>query len=362
MRIIDRYILTEFIKVFFMAMVTLIAFYEMVLFFDTAGYFIKHESSLDEIVRFLLFKIPTAFFHVTPISTLMAALLTTVSLARHSELVAIKAGGVGLLRIAMPMIVAGAVISMLSFVNNEYFVYLSAKEAKRIYYDEIKEQPRKTLFSRDRFWYKADDGSIWNIGHIDNKANIIKDLSIFYFNDEGNRLTRRVSAKEGQLIADEWLLKDFVERDFSPDGTFEEQSYSAHVLPMEAVPIADLDKVKLYPEEMNIVEMREYIKDITSKGYDATKYIVDMYAKIGFPLISLVITLVAIPMGTRSSRAGGALIGVGVAAVTAGAFWFLFSMGVAFGAAGRLPPLVAVFGAHFIFASGGLWALAYGRS
>ncbi|VAX22012.1 hypothetical protein MNBD_NITROSPINAE01-701 [hydrothermal vent metagenome] len=362
MQIIDKYILAEFFRIFFLAMITLIVFYEMVLFFDTAGYFIKHKSTFDEISRFMLFKIPTAFFHVTPISTLMAAVLTTVSLARHNEIVALKTSGVSMLRIALPMIVAGGVISVVSFVNNEYFVYLSAKEAKRIYYDEIKEQPRKSLFSRDRFWYKADDGSIWNIGHIGEHATSIKDLSIFYFDKAGTKIVKRVNAKEGELMGDEWLLKGFVERDFFADGTFEEHSYSAHVLPAEAVPSADLDKVKLYPEEMNLVEMREYVRDIRSKGYDATKYVVEMYAKISFPLISLVITLVAIPMGTRSSRAGGALIGVGVAVVTAGVFWFTFSLALAFGHAGRIPPLVAAYGTHFLFGGMGLSALVYGRN
>lgn len=357
MKILDRYILSEFTRIFLLALVTLMVFYEMVVFLDTSGYFVKFGATADEITRFMLFKIPVALFHVTPICVLLASLLTMGLLSRYSELVAMESAGVSFFRVCAPILLAGAVMSVLSFLNSEHIFHLAARESNRVYYEEIREEPRKSLFTRDRFWYKSDGGSIWNIGHINTKEKIIRDVSIFMFAPGGSRVEKRVTASEGRLEEGKWVLLDVKVRLFDASGRFEERRAPRLELPMSAIPDKDLDKVKLYPEEMNLGQIREYIRDIRARGYDATRYVVDMHAKIAFPLISLVMPLIAIPMGVRSSRAGGALVGIAVAVVIGGLFWFSFSMGVAFGHAGKLPPVLAVYGPHVVFAAAGLMLL-----
>lgn len=354
MKTIDRYVLSEFFRIFFLGLVTLMAFYEMVVFLDMSGYFFKFGATVDEIARFMTFKIPMALFHVTPICVLLASLLAVGSLSRYSELVAMKASGMSLIRVSASILVASAAISALSFADSEYLFHLAAKETNRIYYEEIKEQPRKGLFSEDKFWYTANDGSIWNIGHIDMDKKELRDLSIFNFDESGQRLESRISASSGVFKNGKWTLYGYTQRKFFENGKFEERWWRFRTLPEEMIAIDDLDMVELDPEEMNLAQIREYINDIRSKGYDSTRYTVDMHAKVAFPLISLVMPLIAVPMGVRSSRAGGALVGIAIAVVIGALFWFSFSMGLAFGHAGRLPPLLAVYGAHVVFAALGV--------
>ena len=353
MKTIDRYILTEFFRIFLLSLVTLIAFYEMVVFLDMVGYFVKFKATADEISRFMLFKVPMALFHVTPICVLMSSLLCVSQMSRYNELVAMKSSGMSMMRISAPILVASVGISLLAFADSEYLFHLAAKETSRIYHEEIKKSPRKGLFGKELLWYKADNGSIWNIEHMDWKKKELRGISIFVFDKTGHRLASRMTASEGRLENGEWVLEDFVERKFLADGYFEEKKMKTRRFPGSMVPIEDLGKVKLNPEEMNLAQIRDYIRDIREKGYDDTRYTVDMHAKIAFPMISLVMPLIAIPMGKRSSRAGGALVGIGVAVVIGALFWFMFSMGVAFGHAGRIPPILAAYGAHVVFAASG---------
>jgi len=357
MKTFDRYILTEFFRVFLLSMIVMIAFYEMVSFIDMAGYFFKFKATFDMIFRFMLFRVPMGLFHVTPICVLLASVLTVSSMSRFSELVAMKSAGVSLLRMAMPIIVAAGAISVLSFLDSEYLFHLAAKETNRIYYEEIKKQPRKGLFSNDKFWYKADDGDIWNIGHIDTKKGILRELSIFRFDKNKTSIVSRVNASKGRYAGGEWILSDYLERTFSEGGKFTEKYYKEKTLPKSAVPIADLTKVQLDPDEMNLDQMRAYIHDIRSKGYDATRYIVKMHSKIAFPLISLVMPLLAIPLGARSSRGGGIMVGISISVIIGVGFWFSFSTSLAFGEAGRLPPALSAYGTHSVFAMTGLYML-----
>ncbi len=357
MKTIDRYILGEFVKTFLLSLATLIAFYEMVVFIDYVGYFVKYEATADQVARYMLFKVPMAVFHVTPICVLLSALLTTSSLARFSEIIVMKSVGMSMMRISAPIILGGAIISTLAFLDSEYLFHLAARESNRVYYEEIKKKPRKSLYSNDRFWYRADDGAIWNIGNVDMENSVLRDVSIFRFDKSRASIASRISSVEGRFDGSSWVFHSFIERSFDKYGAFTENRSPLKKMPTGFVEREDFTKVKLDPEEMNRGQIGEYIADIREKGYDATKYIVEKHAKLAFPLISLVMPLIAIPMGNRSSRSGGAMVGVAVALVIGGLFWFMFSMGLAFGRAGRLPPELAAYGAHAIFASVGLFML-----
>ncbi|HEB71125.1 MAG TPA: LPS export ABC transporter permease LptG [Nitrospirae bacterium] len=357
MRTFDKYILTEFFRIFMLSLIVMVSFYEMVTFIDMSGYFFKFKATFDMMSRYMIFKMPMALFHVTPICVLLASVLTISDMSRNSELIAMKSVGMSMARIALPIIVAAGGISFVSFIDSEYLFTIAAKETNRIYYEEIKHQKRKGLFSQDKFWYMADDGSIWNIGLMDIKNKTIKDVGVFRFDKSGSKIVKRVTADSGKLVDGSWILENYVERDFTSGGQFTERVWPRRSLPEDSIKFDDLNKVKLNPEEMNLAQIQKYIENIKSKGYDATRYVAEMHAKIGFPLITLVMPLLAIPLGARSSRSGGILIGIGVSVVIGVTFWFTFSMGLAFGKAGRLPPYLSVYGAHVLFAMTGLYML-----
>lgn len=358
MKIADRYVLREFLKIFLLSLVTLMVFYEMVVFLDMVGYFVKFGATTDMVARYMLFKIPMGAFHVTPICILLASILTMGAMSRHSEITALRAAGMSLARISAPVLAASFIIGALAFLDSEKLFHLAARESNRIYYEEIKRQPRKGLFASERIWYKADDGSIWNIGNLDTSKREIRDVSIFRFDRDGVRLASRMTASFGKAGANGWSLAGCVERTFGSNGGFEEVFSDKCVLPGDVITEEELKTAQLDPEEMNLEQMRAYIRDIKTKGYDPTRYTADMHAKIAFPLINIVMPLIAIPLGVRSSRRGGAMIGVGVAVVTGAVFWFMFSMGVAFGQTGKLAPWISVYAAHVFFAAAGMMMFA----
>ncbi|MBI4829619.1 MAG: LptF/LptG family permease [Nitrospinae bacterium] len=283
---LDRYILREFFRIFLLSLLAMMAFYEMVTFIDMAGYFFKFKAPPTVIGRYMLYKIPMALFHVTPICVLLASVLTMAQFSRTSELVAMKVAGMGLWRVAAPVIAASGAVSAV------------------------------------RARYTADGA---------------------------------------ELVNNQWVFTNLTQRKFAASGRFTEQRWDKAPLDGRLVALEDLGRARLDPEEMNLEQIREYIRDIRAKGYNTAVYVADMHAKIAFPLITLVMPLLAIPLGARSSRSGGMLAGIVVAVVIGVTFWFMFSMSVAFGRAGRLPPEVAAYGAHVVFGLTGLWMLVTDR-
>jgi len=360
-KVLDRYILKEFLTIFGGAMVVMVVFYEMVSFIDMAGYFFKFGATLDVIFRYLVFRIPMAFFHVTPVCVLLAATLTMAGMSRFSEIVAMKAAGISLFRICAPIIAASGVISVVAFLDSEYVFHLAVKETTRIYYEEVKKQQRKSVFQRSKVWYKSDDGSVWNIGAVDMDKKTMTDISIFGFDEGSGRIVARVIAASASYSEEGWILRDCVEVRFDGNQGFSEEHIKTMVAPHRAIPLEDLKKTQMDPEEMNMAEISEFIGDMRTKGYDATRYEAEFYGKIAFPFISFIMPFIAVPLSVRSSRSGGFLVGVMIAVLIGITFWFMFSMGLAFGKSGRIPPFLSAFGAHMVFMMAGTYMLTTNR-
>ena len=360
-KVLDRYILREFLTTFAYSMAVMVVFYEMVSFIDMAGYFFKFGATLEVIFRYLLFRVPMALFHVTPICVLLASTLTMAGMSRFSEVVAMKAAGISLLRICAPILVASGVISVLALLDSEYVFHLAAKETTRIYYDEVKKQERKSVFQRSNVWYRSDDGSVWNIGFVDLDNKTMSDVSIYGFDPDTGQIIARVIAETARYSKDGWVLKKCVEVKFDKDGGFTEEHIKTMVAPIQAIPLEDLKKTQMDPEEMNLEEILEFIQDMKQKGYDATRYEAEYYGKIAFPFIAFIMPFIALPLSTRSARSGGFLFGIMVAVLIGISFWFLFSMGLAFGKSGRIPPFLSAFGAHITFLMAGFYMLTTSR-
>jgi lipopolysaccharide export LptBFGC system permease protein LptF len=108
--------------------------------------------------------------------------------------------------------------------------------------------------------------------------------------------------------------------------------------------------------EMNYDELRRYIEDLQQSGFDTVRLKVQLQKKIAFPLITLVMAVLAIPFAA-SGRRGGALVGVAVALAIAVVYWVTSGLFEAMGAANQLPAMMAAWAPDFIFALAGGYLL-----
>ena len=99
---------------------------------------------------------------------------------------------------------------------------------------------------------------------------------------------------------------------------------------------------------MNFVELRRHIADLQSSGYNVTEYQVALQRKFAFPLVTLVMTLIAVPFAVTTGKRG-AMYGIGVGIVLALVYWTAISVFAAFGASGLLSPTLAAWAPNLLF-------------
>src|SRR5574337_107789 len=120
MRILDRYLAREFLRVFVFALAVLLALSTIVDLFDRISRFLDVSGMV--VIQYYIDRLPWFGFQVMPIAALLAALFSLGRMARHNELLAIQMGHLSPWRIVAPLLVLGLVVSVTALILGESIV------------------------------------------------------------------------------------------------------------------------------------------------------------------------------------------------------------------------------------------------
>jgi lipopolysaccharide export system permease protein len=356
MSIIDRYLTLEILKYFSIILFTVVFIFLAVDFFEKIDNFISAGVPLSRIIIFFQFRVPFLIVKMTPVGLLLAILITFGLMSKHNELVALRSGGVSALYLLRSVLTIGLAASALLFFMAEEVVPITIDKANRIWTEEVKKTASMATENKN-IWIK-EHRFIAHIKHYDRNRRTIAGITLYWF-DEKFRLRRRVDAASGSYAGGNWVLQNLMEQ-VRNDNT-EDPGYTVKVLDRLEVSLAfapeDLKQVVKKSEEMNFMELLDYIRAVEDEGYDATAYRVDLYAKIAFPLVCLILAILAVGFGLRR-RAGETLsvsvaYGIGVTFL----YWVFYSFCLTLGYGGVLPSFVAAWAADVVFFSLGLYLL-----
>jgi lipopolysaccharide export LptBFGC system permease protein LptF len=110
------------------------------------------------------------------------------------------------------------------------------------------------------------------------------------------------------------------------------------------------------PRRMTYPQLDRYISELRQSGYDVLEHEVELYRKIAFPFVTLVMTFIAVPFAVTTGRRG-AMYGIGVGIVLALVYWTMISVFAAFGAGGVISPLLAAWAPNLIFGAAAIYLL-----
>ncbi len=346
MTLLSKHIFREFITLVAGVLAVIIVVYLSVEFLQKADRLIKFHASFSQVVRYFIYSIPSMISLSLPMATLIASLLSLGNLSRHNEIIAMRASGVSLARIIMPMIVGGVLLSALGFLNTEYVIPVYSSRADYVRNVEIEKKQQRVMFQQHKLWLRGPDNSIVNIDLVSPNRNEMIGINIYKLNTDYS-LRERIKADSLLWENGNWRLKH------SRTFTVVDDEIRFHVSDDEIFNIVenpnDLGTIVKDSQEMNFQELWDYVKRLKSSGYKAASYEVDLYNKIAFPFSSLLVVMLSIPFSIHKVRSGGAGKGIAIAVVIAFFYWTLMSVGGSLGRSGMLPPMVAAWFANIIF-------------
>ena len=302
MRILDKYILKEFIGPFLFGVCAFTAvFIGTGTLYRIANLINQYGASPWAAFRVFVLAIPSIVVITFPMSVLLGSLMAFGRLSSSSELIVMRAGGQNFIRLAMPVFVAALFISLGATAFNEYVVPRANNAYNRIINEEIKHNVAPT--TQDHIIIKNTDGSdissLMYARQYDATSRELKDITVQEF--ENDQLMRVEQADRADWNGQKWIMHEGTIFDVSTDErTTRSMKFQNQALPVTQKPdkIASSQKK---PEELTIRELREQIKLLDQNSVDTNKMKVEMYNRFALPLASLVCAVVGAPLGMREA-------------------------------------------------------------
>jgi lipopolysaccharide export system permease protein len=285
---------------------------------------------------------------MTPVGLLLAISIVIGLMNKNNELIALRSSGVSPFVVLRSILAIALSCGVLLFLLSDQIVPTTIAKANRIWYGEVKKRSVVTTEEKN-IWIKGYR-SISHIRYFNQTSRMMSGVTLYFF-DASFRLQRRIDADSGVFEDGKWMLKDVMEQvrtSQNGDNGYRIQFFPEKQEPLEFMP-EDLMRAARKSEEMNFMELLEYIRQVEFEGYDATHYRVDLQAKVAFPFVCVILALLAVGIGfkpkAREAMSVSIAYGLGITFL----YWIFYSFCLSLGYGGMLPPLVAAWTANFVF-------------
>jgi len=310
-------------------------------------------ASFSDVGRYYLYYAPWIAQTMLPLVTLLATMFSMVSLAKHSELIAMKGSGISIRQLTVPLLVLGIGLAAGSFYFGEK-VIPAANQRRKELTDQLRDMrvqgttaapgkgPRE--FRRD-FYYFGDRRTIYYFQEFRTRPQLARNVRRETVRD--NRVVQQVRARSAEYRGGVWYLLDGTVRQFG-DETVGVTAFDT--LPDTVLQSSPEDMVVSLKgkEEMSYWELRDFIDKVRRQGERVSKYTAELYFKIALPVMNCIVILIGIALTARMGRRGGAaLFGIGL--MMTFCYWIMARFALAFAQNGTIPPLAGAWFGNLFF-------------
>ena len=346
--IMDRYLIRQYLIYLGIGTMVGAVLISVVDLLQTLDRFLRVKPPLTTILEHFVYRLPGELYKGLPMIVLISTVFLFLSLTRQRELDALKAAGVSLYRASLPILLVAGTISVGAVMFQETLlpdINARSEEVDRV---KIRGQLPRHLQRQTQIWYRSSDTRFFRMALLDPVGKSMEGLTVLDISRDF-RLVERVDARLAQWSSDGWQLTDGVFRRVGAQNRVTSEMFDSRLLPMPEH-IDDFIQVQNAPDTMSFLELRAYVARLRDGGHRVTRYLVQLYSKLSFPLVHLIMALVAIPFALVSPRSGGRAMGIGVAIVIAAGYWVVHSVAIAFAQADLLPAALAAWTANIVFA------------
>jgi LPS export ABC transporter permease LptG/LPS export ABC transporter permease LptF len=355
--LLDDYVLRDFFVYLGMILASFLVLLLVFTLFELLGDILRNQTPFFVVAEYLLNVSPYLLYSVAPLIMLLAVLITFGLMNRANEITAIKATGTSIYRIVTPVLFAAGFVAVGLFFADQFYLPRTNQRQEALH-NEIKGKPAQTYLRPDRKWIFGQHNDIYYYQFFDPDHDQFGNVTIFQIDPANFSITQRIHAErahwEDQL--NRWVFEQGWERSLNgsaiaPNGyrTFEVATFAD----VTEVPSYFKKEVKQY-SEMNYEELRRYIRDLQQSGFDVVRLRVQLHKKLSFPLITLIMAVLAIPFSLSAAKKG-AITGVAVAVSIAVVYTVISRLFEAMGDLSQLPPALAAWSPDIIFAMVGAY-------
>ena len=353
-RILDKYVVREFLIIFALVLAGFVTLILVFTVFDLLKDILSHDIGWYTVSAYLINLTPSMLYQITPLAVLIAVLVTFGVLNRNSEIIAMKACGISLYRLVIPIVSIAAILSVSLFLFDQYYLPQANRKQEALR-NIIKGKPAQTVLRPEQNWifgqpHPGEPDRIFYYQFFDPERNEFANLSLFEFNPSTFGLTRRIFASRAvwNVKTGTWRFLNGWQRDISGANVQEYRRFQQTSFAEIHEDPGYFKKESLQAQEMNFGQLDRYISDLRQSGFDTMRLRVQLWQKIAYPLVAIIMAALAIPFALSMGRRGS-LTGIAVAIAVALAYFVVNELFVALGDVNYLPAALAAWSSDLLF-------------
>jgi LPS export ABC transporter permease LptG len=362
-QLLDRLVLSDLVRFFVFILGGFSALVLIITLFQLLDYITRNNINWKVVANYLLFLLPWILNSVAPIAALVAVMVTFGLLHKTSQIVALKASGQSIFRLAAPAVVASILLSGFVFVNQDYILPFTNRRQNNLRYLIRKgQEPPQTFYQTTNKWIFGTESRIFNYAYFRPITNSFARLNVLDLSREPFGITRRLYARRAwwDSRTEEWVCENGWERRFEGDRLTGFEAFKEKRVALAEHP-EYFKKEAVGSQSMTLAELRRAIRDLSRSGFDVLDLRIALQGKIAFPLTCLVMVIVGLPFSFSVGKRG-ALYGVAIGLAIGLAYWGLTGFFEQMGRYEMLPPMLAAWGPNMLFGAGGLYLFLTSRT
>jgi lipopolysaccharide export system permease protein len=355
MRTLDRLVAGQFLKLFLLALLSTPPLFALGEFTENIERYAQLGLSSAAVARGYLFRLPEYVVWAFPIAGLISAIFTVHTMTAHREIVAAKAGGISFHRLVLPILLVGALLTVVAVALTEV-----VPRSNRIAFRTLQNLDLRREFRSD-FVYTTDGGYTLAARRLTLMDARMMEVALFR-PANGEQPAMHVKASEAEHAENAgWTLINGRLSLVHDDGSVADHTFTRLRLPTLTERPRELLDEPPEPDEMTYAELQRSARILERSGGRFAPLLVKMHQRIAIPAATFVIILFGVPLATSSNRGGGAY-GIGAALGTTIVYLLLFKIAGGFGDGGAVPPHVAAWAPNGLFLVAGLVLMARVRT
>ena len=355
LRILSRYVVKQFAMPLGMSLLAFGVVFVVIDLVDRLSAFIDRDVGIVAILSYYIYYFPYVIVFVLPMAVLLGGLFCIGGLIQRGELLAMKAAGVSLYQVVLPLQMLALVVSLCAVVLADQVVPRANRARAKI------QQPRRSHVGpqaiRMQVALRDTEDRVFSMAEYDAIAMEGREVVLDRYRD--GALIERIRADEVVWENSEWHFVDGDIRGFLGDR----ESYRRfRIWVGEGITLRPEDFARdvLPEEQMTYSELADFVDRQARNGRQALRESVALHMRLAFPFANFVIALFGLPMASRMRRTGRP-VQIGLCLLICFAFYGCIQFGRAMGWNDVVDPFWGAWGANLIFAVIGLILLVKTR-
>ena len=357
MRLLDRYLLRNFVQVYFYCIAAFISIWLIFDISDNISTFLDDRISVWLVVQYYLTQLPQILVILLPVSLMLGLLFCLSRMSRTNEIVSMLTAGISVPRMLVPLFVMGLLTVAVTAALN-YSLAPHAEHARKTFFDDVRDDPRAGGTTGQIFRNRADDRT-WFIQRFRPDANQFTTVQVLQQDQHDNIVKNYVATRalyHPEIPAWELQLVKIVSYDEVGNITKEESAESLMMPQWSETPFR-LASSTMHAEFLSLPELRDYLHFNSDFPHSLlAPFATHFEYRIALPWTCMVVVLLAAPLAIGFSR-GGVLSSVAIAIGLVFVMNFSTHLFLALGEGDRIPAWAAAWTPNLIFASIGLFLL-----